>query len=523
MSNPSTPTANISPKSSTTTPNLLSASRRIEHENIDLSAEDQLQILSESSSRYKPLNPSLHQRKHETPGEGSSLHSRPEEDVSVRRPTKRIRRARSGNMSRERPSSSSDSSSQSGMADNETEAERSQQSELSIPTVAPPKKKRTRTLTTPHQSSVLHALLAQSRFPTTAMREEVGRQIGLSARKVQIWFQNQRQKARRPQAESSAPLSRPPQFGPFPSASGSTPSTASSFPPHQDELTDQSVDAGPSASRTSEAFDLDPGLSGPGMPGAHSRHHRRPESAGDWELSRRDSVDPVLAPALAHSRTSLGAEETRGLREAKLPSMRSLVPRPHHPPDDDRSTDPSFSRTLPPLNFGASDSHNVDRFASPTSYLPLPYSRNLNVNVNSMPSSSLSAHHPPDQGSSGYINIPPPFALQPPPQWDPQSFTPYTRPEFASWSDRPRRSQSARGSFSAVGAHDRSTPNISRGRHYFPSTGEQQHTPSFRPRPFDPIHDIITASRGQTAADLPRLAISRDGSHREGDEVQDYQ
>lgn len=64
------------------------------------------------------------------------------------------------------------------------------------------KKKRTRTLTTPHQSAVLHALLAQvssalctntfiyasfqSRFPTTAMREEVGRQIGLSARKVQV-------------------------------------------------------------------------------------------------------------------------------------------------------------------------------------------------------------------------------------------------------------------------------------------------------------------------------------------------
>lgn len=73
----------------------------------------------------------------------------------------------------------------------------------------PPKKKRTRTLTTPHQSAVLHALLAQvsccfwqwspfivisliratlskSRFPTTAMREEVGRSIGLSARKVQV-------------------------------------------------------------------------------------------------------------------------------------------------------------------------------------------------------------------------------------------------------------------------------------------------------------------------------------------------
>lgn len=76
----------------------------------------------------------------------------------------------------------------------------------SAPEGPPPKKKRTRTLTTPHQAAVLHALLAQvrivfatmlpcraltpvssqSRFPTTQMREEVGRSIGLSARKVQV-------------------------------------------------------------------------------------------------------------------------------------------------------------------------------------------------------------------------------------------------------------------------------------------------------------------------------------------------
>ncbi|KAH9056291.1 hypothetical protein EDB87DRAFT_1687620 [Lactarius vividus] len=89
----------------------------------------------------------------------------------------------------------------------------------------PAKKKRTRTLTTPHQSAVLHALLAQSRFPTTAMREEVGRSIGLSARKVQVWFQNQRQKARRPRNQGSDPLTRPPQYGAFPPSGG-----PSSFP-----------------------------------------------------------------------------------------------------------------------------------------------------------------------------------------------------------------------------------------------------------------------------------------------------
>ncbi|KAF9048174.1 hypothetical protein BDP27DRAFT_1434274 [Rhodocollybia butyracea] len=54
-----------------------------------------------------------------------------------------------------------------------------------LPLSKPPQKKRTRTLTTSHQSAMLHALLAQSRFLTTVMRKEVGRAIGLSARQVQ--------------------------------------------------------------------------------------------------------------------------------------------------------------------------------------------------------------------------------------------------------------------------------------------------------------------------------------------------
>lgn len=59
------------------------------------------------------------------------------------------------------PRSSPSTDSQGGMADNETEAGRCDQSEMTPPPTAPLKKKRTRTLTTPHQSAVLHALLAQ--------------------------------------------------------------------------------------------------------------------------------------------------------------------------------------------------------------------------------------------------------------------------------------------------------------------------------------------------------------------------
>jgi hypothetical protein len=57
--------------------------------------------------------------------------------------------------------SSPSSDSQDDMADTEMDGRRTQPTETLPLAVAPPKKKRTRTLTTPHQASVLHALLAQ--------------------------------------------------------------------------------------------------------------------------------------------------------------------------------------------------------------------------------------------------------------------------------------------------------------------------------------------------------------------------
>lgn len=153
-----TPTTNITSKSS---PNPQAPSRRPEY--------DSQVPHSQSTAASPPQAPSPSRltadlTSSHNSAQGSSHHSRPEQDVNTRRPTKRRRTSRLANMAAERASSSSDSSSQSGMADNETEAERSQHSERSAPQVtAPPKKKRTRTLTTPHQSAVLHALLAKVR------------------------------------------------------------------------------------------------------------------------------------------------------------------------------------------------------------------------------------------------------------------------------------------------------------------------------------------------------------------------
>ncbi|KAF8129895.1 hypothetical protein EV363DRAFT_1168165 [Boletus edulis] len=376
-------------------------------------------------------------------------------------------------MAAARASPSSDSSSQSGMADNETEADPSQLSEHSaLRTSAPPKKKRTRTLTTPHQSAVLHALLAKSRFPTTAMREEVGRQIGLSARKVQIWFQNQRQKARRPQGES-APLTRPPQFGPFPIVTTAGPSSSYSSPPTGGHASEVSH-SGPGSARSAGSFDSSRPLSGPGMPGwSSSPHQRRHSSAEERDPPRRVPMSPGTPLGNSHSpfppRSPVGisTRDSRG-------STRGLAP---HPAAQATHIEPSphFSRVLPPINFSALEPcSSAEPCVSASS--PFPPQLPSRTFANELGSSPVS------------LSISPPFALQPQPQWDPQAFVPFTRPEFASWS---HPSGSARSSFSAVGAHDRVLSP--RGRHFYTSSEPRRSGQLDPPLP----HHIITPSRGQ--------------------------
>ncbi|EUC60753.1 homeobox domain protein [Rhizoctonia solani AG-3 Rhs1AP] len=62
----------------------------------------------------------------------------------------------------------------------------SEDSEHAEQPIMPAPKKRTRTLMTPDQLTALHRLLSQTRFPTTEQREQCGREIGLSARRVQV-------------------------------------------------------------------------------------------------------------------------------------------------------------------------------------------------------------------------------------------------------------------------------------------------------------------------------------------------
>ncbi|KAL0061337.1 hypothetical protein AAF712_011854 [Marasmius tenuissimus] len=368
-----------------------------------------------STSRQQKHEPSPEgERTHKAPlgspkPTASSSRTRPlEEDETTEHQSmaKRLRRdstAQEGRSDRSSPSSDS----QGGFADTE-ETERVTHSEQSNTPAAPPKKKRTRTLTTPHQSAVLHALLAQSRFPTTAMREEVGRAIGLSARKVQIWFQNQRQKARRPRTQNET--SRPQyQYGAFPSASDLD--TVNLFPRSQTHLGRPPIGmAYPEHETDDRRYDpalySQPGitlppvrLSGPATPGYGSQ--------GDSSALPAD-LSPIAGPSHAIVRPHHDVQSpspTRAFLPQITSSSRSLTR--HHR---------DSSRILPPLVFPSTPSviQSSTRSAPPILPPPLPFSNR---------SLSPEALTRPPAESRISATIPPPFTLQPQPQWDNSVFT----------------------------------------------------------------------------------------------------
>ncbi|RPD55245.1 hypothetical protein L226DRAFT_526165 [Lentinus tigrinus ALCF2SS1-7] len=348
-------------------------------------------------------------------------------------------------------SSPSGSSSQGDMADTEMEGGPSKPSPSeSAPEGPPPKKKRTRTLTTPHQAAVLHALLAQSRFPTTQMREEVGRSIGLSARKVQ----NQRQKARRPRGQASttsAPLTRPPQFGPFtnapPGTSGDvSPTTFTGLPAASPEGffsrgpggVGEMAYGGASApsSASSERFahsshrdaylaeeyarsGMPPTqLAGPGIPGSSRR-------ATFEDQPWRTHPQPFSSSRPSTSAASLEASE-----------LYRLTPRPGRPAGEQG---PELTLTLPPVmtNVPRSRGGPMSSPISPLSagaYPSLASLSALEAGTSAQRPRSFDEPRrtlpPPNVDFSAprpVLNIPPPFTLQPQPQWDDPAFSPFSR------------------------------------------------------------------------------------------------
>lgn len=302
-------------------------------------------------------------------------------------------------------------------------------------------------------------------------------------------------------------------------------SSSSSFPsPSAVGPTSEVSLSGPSSARSAMqeskgSLDSNPALSGPGVFSWLSSSHPRGHSSEEWEPPRRAPTSPETPPGSSQHPLpprlpqGISTHDSRG-------STRGSAPQPAQATHAE--TSPHFSRVLPPINLSALEPcSGTEPYVSPTSSLPpQPPSRSsLNI-VQRHDSSSRPAIEP---DSPVRLSIPPPFALQPQPQWDPQTFVPYTRPEFASWLQTLDSSlSSARRSFSSFGAHDRVMRNVSpdpsRGTHFYSSSGELHRGAQLDSLP----HHIISSSRGQrltTSAASSRASVSGEGHARSDNEA----
>ena len=339
------------------------------------------------------------------------------------------------------------------------------------------------------------------------MREEVGRAIGLSARKVQVRpalaprrlrpcahprsppscadlvpgelpcdsppcvppvltpSQNQRQKARRPRGQATtttAPLTRPPQFGPF-----------TNLPPGATSEVSPTTMTHLSAPHHLEGF-LSRGHSAMGDMPYSARS--APSSAGSDRFTYGAHHDPYLAEEYARSGmppTQLagpgipGSSRRLQFDDPAWPSRRSqaflarpstaptdipepyrLAPRPGHPAGEQG---PGLTLTLPPvltavprarapgsspispLSAGASGGHPMLASISSLEASAAAHAQHQHQHQHQRPRSFEDARRPalppPNVDFSHprpVLNIPPPFTLQPQPQWDDPAFSPFT-------------------------------------------------------------------------------------------------
>ncbi|KAG6864813.1 hypothetical protein C0991_006999 [Blastosporella zonata] len=359
-------------------------------------------------------------------------------------------------------------------------------------TSPPTKKKRTRTLTTPHQAAVLHALLAKSRFPNTAVREEVGRSIGLTARKVQIWFQNQRQKARRPRSQSDAASQRPsPQFGAFPSGSDgpvlgsfpSVPEQSSSSRTHLERSTSHSSDyfsdIGVSTSRGCsspephpEAMESSAQLLGPGMPGSEMSPELPP-------YRRLQSLS--LRPTTAYETSTRYIDTRHQSFRPPTPPRLHLPLAISRPTSTTRSHDRNFSRTLPPLVFHTAPSRSSSSAPGPSSGPFFPEYRDRR----SLSPEAMFAHQPPQPTSNPLFPPSPPYVIQPRPQWDAPSFGSVLRSSQLPRALHGHRSPGA--SVTPPGSAAENAPTITADRTEYPTTSIETR-PSGR---YDPVRAMF--------------------------------
>lgn len=286
--------------------------------------------------------------------------------------------------------------------------------------------------------------------------------------------QNQRQKARRPKGQNVPPLTRPPQFGPFPSIpSGSTigehgaragtssEGTQARHPagelaghhgaPHSAPSSAGSDTYGFRDTLDAEGLPRPPGfppqLSGPGIPGSPPAASLSPRSIRSAPYTRHQpppvagssALRPEFLPMHRHSLSYPAPYPSASTRpytaDDTARSLRTLT-RPTSPPVRDPV---DFDVRLPPLRLNRPRSRT---FAGPEfSVEPArPYTdAPRDVALPPLAGSSRARAPPPPPSDSPFayeppLRLPPPFTLQPRPQWDDASFSPFSRPPSQSGS-----------------------------------------------------------------------------------------
>lgn len=236
------------------------------------------------------------------------------------------------------------------------------------------------------------------------------------------------------------PLSRPPQYGPFQNIpSGSTvsdigPSTrAGQISESQHPLSPSGHRSAPSSGsdvfsyRDSFSSEGRPQLSGPGVPGDMPSSPSSPRAIRSAPYPRPDirPMSPLGHPSLR----PFSADD----RPRVIPRARAMSPQPR------QSIDSALAAlTLPPLTFDRPRSYTVSGSSSSGAHalftrppvLPQPMAPFPPIEGQGQPSrprlSSLQSDSP--FAYEAPIHIPPPFTLQPRPQWDDASFSPFHRP-----------------------------------------------------------------------------------------------
>ena len=178
---------------------------------------------------------------------------------------------------------------------------------------------------------------------------------------------------------------------------------------------------------------LGPGVPGPAVYNPHPYHH--PIAGPSTSAIPMDSRFPSSHPPRRSE--SPRYYHPRSPQPPPHPSVRYPTSQSSH--WQRRERDPL--RTLPPLV--PSSSYSTRRTHAPSSSLPSRLTYNPPYPIS--PESRFARHVSPEVSSRPGITLPPPFAMQPSPQWNPAPhhptpFRPEQRPTSSLWSRRDTRS-----------------------------------------------------------------------------------